>query len=236
MNQVYIFTHIPKTAGTSIRNHFARHLENHVEFIHLANRGHKQAERQGFENFYQKPRIERNKAIVILGHQVNKNTKKLIDKKPKEVVIFRDPISWEISRYNQYANRIYKEKGLLLTLEEWLNETNKLHSQFDWFLINYSKINRKTLDIPINDKCDLLVKELAHFEFIISLRSVDTIIKLICNRINIPSNISRRYNSVGNDKKQYFIDNLKSRDEIHNICKKDIQIYNYLFNANIIKA
>src|SRR5690554_1045950 len=127
MESVYIFTHIPKTAGTSIRNHFASYLENHVEFIHLANRGHKQAERQGIKNFYQKPKSERNKAKVILGHQVNKYTKDLLDKEPIEVVIFREPVSWEISRYNQYANRLFKKSSKVLSLADWFNKTNKLH-------------------------------------------------------------------------------------------------------------
>ena len=34
-DELFVFVHIPKTGGQTLRNHFIKHLTFHDEFIHL---------------------------------------------------------------------------------------------------------------------------------------------------------------------------------------------------------
>jgi len=45
--EIFIFAHIPKTDGQTLRNCFMRHLQLHREFIHLGPYGEKDAAARG---------------------------------------------------------------------------------------------------------------------------------------------------------------------------------------------
>lgn len=147
-HRVFLFTHIPKTAGTSLRYHFQKHLVDQDTFIHLANKGDKQAREQGLLPFAERPVEQRMRARVILGHNVNHQTKKLIGhNSPHELVLLRDPVAWEISRYNQYANAKALRGQSYLPYDAWYH-TEPLHCQFDWLLRHYARQD----DVPTDTR------------------------------------------------------------------------------------
>jgi len=107
----YLMFHMPKTGGQSINVSFRKYLKNHEEVIHLSGRGEVHARRLGLLPWGQRPKKERDKAILVTGHAVNKNTQFLFKTgmDARHMVVFREPAKLLVSLYN-YKYR-FKEKA-----------------------------------------------------------------------------------------------------------------------------
>jgi hypothetical protein len=79
--EIFIFAHIPKTDGQTLRNCFMRHLQLHREFIHLGPYGEKDAAARGLPPFAKRSADERAQARVILGHHVTCETHRFVPNK-----------------------------------------------------------------------------------------------------------------------------------------------------------
>jgi hypothetical protein len=227
MEMTYIFAHIPKTAGTSLRYHFQKHLKDQVEFIHLANKGNKVAQQQGRLPFSHRSEQERDQAKVILGHNVNKDTAALVPfKKPFTIIFFRNPVDWEISRYNQYANAKHFRGETFLDYRAW-RKIEKVHSQFDWFLNNYC------LESPLadsNDKLNQVIAYLNKFDFVGFVDNIDSDMKPIFQSLSIPEtmkpeNVTGKYNKKNwfrklSNEQEVRADNIGENDFFLKIKKK----------------
>lgn len=227
---VYIFTHIPKTGGTTLRVHFQNHLKDQLEFIHLANKGHKWANEKGLKEYSERTLLEREQAKVILGHQVNFETKQLVPNlNPIEIVFFRDPVQWEISRFNQYVNRQVNEGKEVISFQQWMESIEKTHSQFEWFLSNYLKLRANVRELSPKSKETLLFYALQNFNHVYFLEDFKQKTNEIFQKLCIPQNPPRE-NIVGKHKKQFF-DKLEENTKLlSKICKKDIQLYKKVIN------
>ncbi len=224
MNEVYIFTHIPKTAGTTLRYHFQKHLLDQVEFIHFANKGNHLAKTSGRIPFEKRDLNARMKAKVILGHNVNKNTKKLVgSNKVIELIFFRDPLAWEISRYNQYANARNLKSENFLCFREWY-QTEKIHSQFEWYLINYCLIQ----NIPNDEQqyFDLVAQNLLNYHIVGFVDSLLVHIAPIFNKLGI-SSVMKAENVTGkNNKVNIFNEDSTNMSFLIQSQEKEIIFFN----------
>jgi len=224
-NKTFIFSHIPKTAGTSMKVLFEKHLKNEHEFIHFANTGFNVAKKHGLEPFFLRSQKSRAEAKVILGHKVNYKTKKLVGNNTvKEVVIFRDPTSWEISRFNQHANRLYKQNQIQIDFEYWLNNVNKTHSQFDWFLANYLQLGASVSKLSHKAKEHLLDYTLSNFSYVLFLENMGIKMKPIFNELGISEQTGHE-NAVGKHKTQYFENSVENQVLLDQTCLREIRLY-----------
>lgn len=224
-NKTFIFTHVPKTAGSSLRIHFQKHLINQSEFIHFANVGFNSAVNNKLLPFSQRTFNSRKTAKVILGHKVDFKTKDLVQgNNIEELVIFRNPLEWEISRYNQHANRLKKNSNLDLDLNQWLTKVNKTHSQFDWFLSNYLKLGGAVRKLNSRVKENLLFYTLSNYHHVLFVDNFEEKIKPIFAELQVPQSISRE-NAVGKDKINFFQNTESNLHQLEDVCQADINLY-----------
>ncbi|MCB0752939.1 MAG: hypothetical protein KDC52_15820, partial [Ignavibacteriae bacterium] len=203
--------------------HFQKHLKD--KFIHFANAGFQKEKEKGVNLYFEKPETLRAPIKVILGHKVNYKTRLLIPNNDiKEVVIFRNPIDWEISRFNQHANRLLKHHNKRLDFEYWLSSVNKTHSQFDWFLANYLLLGKSVNNISSAAKENILIYILSKFDYVFFVDDLDTQLKIIFKKLSIPETIKRE-NVVGGDKPQFFDGSRKNIDLLNTICKNDMNTF-----------
>lgn len=229
-NIVYIFSHVPKTGGTTLRVHFQKHLKDQVEFIHLANKGDKWAKDKGLLPFKERTNEQRKPAKVILGHQVNFKTKYLVPHATvKEVVFFRNPVDWEKSRFNQFVNRRVNTGKSIINFKQWITSVEKTHSQFDWFLSNYLLLGRAVDILPAKIKENLLFYTLDNFSKVCLLQHFKQETSNIFDRLNIPKEATKE-NVAGIQKKKFYIASEENEELINKICYKDTLLFNKIKN------
>jgi hypothetical protein len=225
--QIYIFTHIPKTGGTSLRVHFQKHMIDQQEFIHLATKGHKWAREKGLRRYSERSKESRQQAKVILGHEVDYKTKEHVpDLKPIEIVIFRNPQQWEISRFNQVMNSRHKQNKELYTFKRWL-KVEKCHSQFDWFVKNYLKVDIINSPVSYAAKKQILNQALKEFKYVCFTNQLDSFGKYIANILQIPILIKKE-NVVGIHKINFFKNSDENLQLLENLCKDDNLLYDWI--------
>jgi hypothetical protein len=202
-----IITHIPKTAGTTLRQHLLHDLNPNDELIHLANAGKTHCAKTGQRYFTERSLEHKKLARVIIGHDVNFDTKCLLEDHPfKEVVTFRDPQKWEISRYNQHVNRLVKRGQRALSFAEWLKDVNKFHSQYDWFLAHYLCLKGQVNKLSETVKISLLEHALSQFEGIYLLDQFPQLLEDVLSHLGLEesSRPLENQNVVGVHKDNYF--------------------------------
>jgi hypothetical protein len=135
-NELFVFVHIPKTGGQTLRNHFIKHLIFHEEFIHLGPYGIADAQRRGLVPFEQRPAEARQNARVLLGHYVNHQSHTLVEgKTPLQITFLREPAELLVSYYNFQMEQHRKNGKPVEPFEDWYQgkqntTTNWLYTEF----------------------------------------------------------------------------------------------------------
>lgn len=228
LEKVYIISHVPKTAGTSIRVHLQKHMTDQVDFIHLANKGHKWAAEKGMKPFPERTETQRNQAQVVFGHQVNYQTKALVNlKQAVEIVYFRTPIKWEISRFNQYNNHLVNAGEEPISFEHWAHHIEKTHSQFEWFLGNYLCLKGEVKKLSHTAKTHLLMNTLEQFDHVFFTEDFGLSSQYLFKQLGVATQAERE-NVVGVHKKDYFNHSADELAMINQLCAPDIELYQQL--------
>lgn len=233
MSTTIIVSHIPKTAGTTLRRHLKLFFEDQEELIHLANRGKEYCQYHKIPFFTERSEIDRVSAKVIIGHDVNFDTKFLVSSnKIREMVVFRSPKAWEVSRYNQYVNRLVFRGQPPISYEKWITSTNKIHSQFDWFLSNYLSLAGRVNALSLDLKKHLLFSTLDQFDEVFDVSDVESMITMILEAFNRNNKRIDIVNQkvVGVDKENYFETSSLNNELLEQTCENDEEIYQYVKN------
>ena len=222
MHTTYLFHHIPKTAGTTVRKFLQSKMKDQSEFIHLTTKGDKIAKSLGLLPYKLRSLSERNKARVIFGHHVTVNTCQMVSNPVEHIVSFRSPKDWLISRYNQKMNRLFKNGSKTYSFEYWLTKMEAIHSQFDWLIIKFGN------EIEVTDKISQLKKALDHFQYIYTTDKTGQLVFDLGKLLNIPYIKPLNRNVVGVDKINFFSPTLHEKNILNKIIEEDIEIYRNL--------
>ncbi len=178
--------------------------------------------------FSRKKSIRKKKTKVIIGHDVNFDTKFLVTgKRIREAVTFRDPHKWEISRYNQHVNRMVMRNKAPISFKTWLTEVNKFHSQFDWFLANYMGLKGLVHKLSNSIKTFILKQALNQIELVYTVENFAELLSFLLAELNLPQDLTemKNQNVVGVHKVNYFQHTSENTAALNQHCEFDILCY-----------
>ncbi len=224
--EIFIFAHIPKTGGQTLRNCFMRHLQLHRELIHLGPFGEKDAAARGLLPFPDRSEEERSHARVILGHHVTCETHRLVSHKtPRYITFLRDPADLLVSYYN-YAQGHRPADRPPVFFEQWLTNKRKPRENFmtRWLLESFlqngpaTRLNASALR-KVNDA-------LENFWFVGLTEQIDRDAPRLLERINVPNDLQRT-NVGGVDYKKIVTLDDSLRRELYERSPFDVELYRY---------
>ena len=131
-DSIVIFTHIPKTAGTSLRHIVQSQYQpyNVFEFYHLKTQPPKV--RKGIEK-YRRLNPVRQKAIAFISGHVGFGLHQFLERPCTYITVLRDPIERVVSYYyflQRNQNAIVKDR----TLQEFVRHFSGVHNSMTCYL------------------------------------------------------------------------------------------------------
>jgi hypothetical protein len=223
--ELFLFVHMPKTGGQSLRNFFMKHLTLHREFIHLGPRGLKEAHDLGLLPYEQRPHEERALAKVILGHYVHKDTHKLVPGKiPRHIVFLREPADALLSYYNYQMSLKRLNNQPAVEFDQWYDSTKSDNMMTRWLYTQFmqerdpGQLKRSILD--------QVLEVLQDFWFVGCTEHLDRDAPVLLKRIGIEGSLERA-NVAG-----IHFDKLKTLDaslrrRLHHDNPIDVELYEY---------
>lgn len=157
-NYLYIFLHIPKTAGSTFVYHLKKNFkEDELLHLHFENK-----------NFDFK-KLNKSKIKVIYGHGVKYGVHKHFKREARYICFLRDPVSRAVSIYN-HKRRLFNdfskldskkkqnlEKTLLInkkvqSFEKWVEKKLDTRAKNTHMSVHRLLINLGYLDKPVSKK------------------------------------------------------------------------------------
>jgi len=138
-DELFVFAHMPKTGGQSLRTFFARHPALRGRFVYLVHahirNGHLGMTPTAFE---QQPPEERMRTKVILGHVVNKQTHTLLPGRiPRHIVLVREPAETLVSYYNHQMKQARLADQPAVDFEQWYDRSKRDNLMTRWLLTEF---------------------------------------------------------------------------------------------------
>ena len=187
-HEIFIFVHLPKTGGQTLRNSFTKHLELHREFIHLGPFGQQDAARLGLLPFEQRPIEKREEAKVILGHSVNCRTHTLVPSKvPRYVMFLRDPAELLVSLYN-FELREEPLDQPVVPFDKWLKDSGRKDFMTKWLVEHFMAPDPPATDKPTIESINAALEK---FWFVGCSEFMDDDVPLLLKRIGLPPKLIR---------------------------------------------
>ncbi len=149
---IYIFLHLPKSAGTTFRHH----IENNFapdEILGLYNTDDARMKRDDvFTRVSSLAAEQRRKLRVVYGHEVYYGLHELLGRPCRYVTFLRDPIDKTISFYNYRMQQGIRKKALdasrLPSFEDWLASSPGMHDGTMGDLVKYGFANGHDVSEP----------------------------------------------------------------------------------------
>jgi hypothetical protein len=187
---VYFLLHIPKTAGQTIQQHFARHCAPGVFW---------QSSRKLRRGRRERPDAlpDRNRARIIAGHHINCSLEDLFKgREIRRILLLRDPLQLQISLYNwMMMNNIAKGFGTY-SFDLHLHALRR-NFMADFLLSRWLGITRRSLLVMADEeKYRRLNRMLAGFWFVGAHTDCDRLIAEIAPGLGVPATAPRRNTAV----------------------------------------
>lgn len=191
---VYVFPHIPKTAGSSVHYHLKTNLACEREYIHIPIDYSTREELLEELPFTLRDVRERAAAKVIFGHGVVRRHAEFVPGKVlREITTLRDPAERMVSHYNFWMNVLEKRGEPLPSFEEWYAEEPRNY-QTHWLARNYLQLDVETLSE--SQVLDAVSRLLDSFWLVCTLPTFESDIQLLWDALGLPA-MSSRQNVTG---------------------------------------
>ena len=103
---VIIHLHLPKSGGTSLNAHLARHLEWDREYVNFSEWGNRYRREQSLQDWTDRPEADRQAARALSGHRITTMMHRLLPgREPRYMTIVREPAERCVSLYNFRRSR-----------------------------------------------------------------------------------------------------------------------------------
>jgi hypothetical protein len=191
---VYVFPHIPKTAGSSVHYHLKTNLVCEREYIHIPIDYSTREELLEELPFTLRDARERSAAKVIFGHGVVRRHAEFVPGKVlREITTLRDPAERMVSHYNFWMNVLEKRGEPLPTFEEWYAGEPRNY-QTHWLARNYLQLDVETLSE--SQVLEAVSRLLDSFWLVCTLPTFESDIQLLWDALGLPA-MSSRQNVTG---------------------------------------
>ena len=173
---------------------FEKHLELHIELIHLGDRGIEESERMALVDWRKRTPKERDEAVLIAGHYVNKNTHKLFNNQENigHWILFREPAKHLASLYNF----TFREVRNPPSFRTWLYK-QKIGGKSNWQATNFRRHFLKENFFTTFTKGNVIeLKEaLEGFFFVGTTETIDRDLPILASHLGIDDMRVSRINS-----------------------------------------
>jgi len=187
---VYIFPHIPKTAGSSVHFHLLTHLEYDRSYIHIPIDFSMREELRARQPFTLRDARERRATRVLFGHGVAKRHADFVPwRRPRAITTLRDPAERMLSHYNFWMNVLEKQGRPSMSFEDWYAAEPKNY-QIRWIAETYLQTNVSRLS-P-REISDIAGEALDSFWLVCTLPTFESDIQLLWDALSLPPLASRQ--------------------------------------------
>jgi Sulfotransferase family len=227
-DELFLFVHLPKTGGQSLRHFFMKHLAFHREFIHLGPYGLKDAQDRGLLPYEQRPEAERALARVILGHYVHKDTHKLVPGRiPRHITFVREPAEMLLSYYNFQMSLERSSNRPAVGFDQWYDSTKRGNLMTRWF---YKQFMRERDPGQLTRRIlEEVVEALREFWFVGCTEHLDRDAPVLFKRMGIEGSLERANVAGVHFEKLITLDpSLRRRLQQDNPL--DVELYEYWKN------
>ena len=238
---IYVFLHLPKTAGTTLKYHFINYIPSeNLLFLYFAYPPLKNADSvQSLLKWMSDE--QKDKIKIIYGHDAYYGIHKFFKRKVRYVTFFRDPFDIIYSVYNSrlYLYRVNRQKhispefysggGSFLEFEDFLEGNGTYHNfMFRYLLTRFGKAYPEITDKWVDEEIEKMLRSLYYIGF---TDTFDKDIKFISKIFGIPANYfstnisEANHNTIGSE--SYVVrdlENVKKNFLLKNA--RDYKLYN----------
>lgn len=239
-NPLYIFLHVPKCAGTTLRDNIINNLKEEEYLLIYYERGDESPKRmlrsdKEIEDFFKNSsEEEKDKIKFIIGHKVFYGIHKFFpNKEARYITFFREPSDRTISSYNflvtEYNKKMLKDFRVKEKIEQRFFINGKIPSFEEWLDKSYGSINETMSQFLVREKysnsedMNEIKKALDKFWFIGTTETFNEDVKTIYYLLRIKTIIPDRNVSNKTIKKEKLEKSLIKKMRKKN--KKDYLLY-----------
>lgn len=193
---LYLFAHIPKTAGQTLRRHFRRHIRPRERVIAVNARDENAPGSTGAP-----AGPDRASCDLVVGHRVTLEiTREFPNRAHRFFTVLRDPVEHTISSYNWEAHQLYSSQGKKPPrFERWFRK--RKCSLMAWWLI--SRFKKVPAEIHMLYSQERLLEEagqlLDQFWLVACVEELETSLGPVFEALGIPTQLKVRRNVAGRD-------------------------------------
>ncbi|HVV00288.1 MAG TPA: hypothetical protein VHH88_02930, partial [Verrucomicrobiae bacterium] len=190
---LYMFPHIPKTAGTSVHAHLINHLRSEETFINIPVDG-VPGRKENPVPFTLRPLSERRRALVLFGHGLlQQHADYVPGRQLREITTLRDPADRVLSFYNFTMGLNEREGREVVSFDEWYRGQPK-NFQIHWLARHYLQLDTRTIpDAEIHER---VAEALEKFWLVCTVETFETDINLLLVELGVPP-LALRVNVAG---------------------------------------